>query len=194
MRSRRVSKRSPSGGEGRIENCQIGVFAAYASRYGHALVDRQHYLPKAWAEGEERRAKASVPQEIAFATKPAIAREMIARALDAGLPCAWVSADALYGNDMQLRRMLEERGQAYVLAVRSNQRLGFRKTGQNESKATSYGVARLSTSEICKLLATLLLYSKPHPSAVWAWSLWRCAHQASAAFFHRKRRNLHTQL
>lgn len=117
--------RQYSGTAGRIENCQIGVFAGYASRYGHALVDRQIYLPGDWAENEERRRKASVPDEVAFATKPAMAREMIARTLDAGLPCAWVLADALYGSDHQLRRMLEKRGQPYVLAVRSNHTLRF---------------------------------------------------------------------
>ena len=117
--------RQYSGTAGRIENCQVGVFAAYASRYGHALIDRQLYLPKDWAEDETRRGKAYVPGDVTFATKPAIAREMIARTLDAGVPCAWVLADALYGSDYKLRRMLERRGQAYVLAVRSNQTLRF---------------------------------------------------------------------
>jgi SRSO17 transposase len=106
---------------GRIESCQVGVFAAYASRWGHALVDRQLYLPKDWAEDAGRRAAASVPEDMAFATKPAMARAMIARLLEAGLPVRWVLADALYGSDYKLRRMLEDRGQAYVLAVRGNQ-------------------------------------------------------------------------
>lgn len=117
--------RQYSGTAGRIENCQVGVFAAYASRYGHALIDRQLYLPKVWAEDEPRRAKAHVPADVAFATKPAIAREMIARILDAGAPCAWVLADALYGSDYKVRRLLESRGQPYVLAVRSNQTVRF---------------------------------------------------------------------
>ena len=117
--------RQYSGTAGRIENCQVGVFAAYASRYGQALIDRQLYLPKDWAEDEMRRGKAHVPGDVAFATKPAIAREMIARTLDAGAPCAWVLADALYGSDYKLRRLLESRGQPYVLAVRSNQMLRF---------------------------------------------------------------------
>jgi len=117
--------RQYSGTAGRIENCQIGVFACYASRWGQALIDRQLYLPKDWAEDPERRARGYVPNKIAFRTKPAIAREMIARALDAGLPCAWVLADALYGADSCLRRMLEDRGQPYVLAVRSNHTLRF---------------------------------------------------------------------
>ena len=117
--------RQYSGTAGRIENCQVGVFAAYASRWGQALVDRRLYLPRHWAEDTVRREKASVPPETAFATKPALAREMIADALDADLPCAWVLADALYGSDFRLRWMLEERGQPYVLAVRSNQSVKF---------------------------------------------------------------------
>ena len=117
--------RQYSGTAGRIENCQIGVFAAYASRFGHALVDRRLYLPKGWAEDRERRAKACVPEEVTFATKPAMAREMVAKILDEGVPCAFVLADALYGSDYKFRTMLEERGQPYVLAVRSNQMLRF---------------------------------------------------------------------
>jgi SRSO17 transposase len=117
--------RQYSGTAGRIENCQVGVFLGYASRYGHALIDRRLYLPQAWAEDRERRRKTSVPEDVAFATKPAMAREMIAAALDAGVSCAWVLADALYGSDYRLRRMLEDRGQPYVLAVRSNQHLRF---------------------------------------------------------------------
>ncbi|WP_345960683.1 IS701 family transposase, partial [Tistrella mobilis] len=111
--------RQYSGTAGRIENSQIGVFLSYASRYGHALIDRRLYLPKSWSEDMDRRRKASVPDEVAFATKPAMARDMITTALDAGTPCAWVLADALYGSDYKLRRMLEDRGQPYVLAVRS---------------------------------------------------------------------------
>ncbi|MEJ2410272.1 MAG: IS701 family transposase [Novosphingobium sp.] len=117
--------RQYSGTAGRIENSQAGVFLGYASRYGQALIDRRLYLPQVWAEDSERRRKASVPEDLAFATKPAMAREMIAAALDAGVSCAWVLADALYGSDYKLRRMLEDRGQPYVLAVRSNQHLRF---------------------------------------------------------------------
>lgn len=113
--------RQYSGTAGRIENSQIGVFVAYASRYGQALIDRQLYLPEAWASDPARRKAASVPEKVEFATKPAIARAMLAKALDAGIACAWVLADAVYGSDYRLRRMLEERGQHYVLAVRSNQ-------------------------------------------------------------------------
>jgi SRSO17 transposase len=117
--------RQYSGTAGRIENCQIGVFLAYASRFGQALIDRRLYLPQAWATDAARRARAQVPEEIAFATKIEIARELIAAALDAGVPCRWVLADALYGGDYSLRSMLEARRQPYVLAVRSNHHLRF---------------------------------------------------------------------
>ena len=117
--------RQYSGTAGRIENCQVGVFAGYASRFGQALIDRRLYLPENWAKDDTRRAKTSVPDDVAFATKPAIAGDLIAAALDAGVPCAWVLADALYGSASRLRRMLEDRGQAYVLAVRSNHCLQF---------------------------------------------------------------------
>ena len=86
--------RQYSGTAGRIENCQVGVFAAYASRWGQALIDRQLYLPKSWAGDPARRDSAQVPDEVAFATKPAMACEMIARLLDEGTPCAFVLADA----------------------------------------------------------------------------------------------------
>jgi len=114
--------RQYSGTAGRIENSQIGVFLAYASRHGHALIDRRLYLPETWANDGARREAAGVPSEVDFATKPAIARAMIGAALDAGIRCDWVLADAVYG-DYRTRRALEERGQPYVLAVRSNQAL-----------------------------------------------------------------------
>ena len=117
--------RQYSGTAGRIENSQIGVFASYASRWGHALIDRRLYLPKAWAGDMVRRAEAQVPEDVTFATKPAIACEMVTRLLDEGVPCAFVLADAVYGSDTRFRRMLEERQQPYVLAVRSNHTLRF---------------------------------------------------------------------
>jgi SRSO17 transposase len=115
--------RQYSGAAGRIENSQVGVFVAYASRFGQTLIDRKLYLTESWANDAKRREKAHVPKDVAFATKIAMARELIAAALDAGAACRWVLADALYGGDYRLRHMLEERGQPYVLAVRSNQML-----------------------------------------------------------------------
>jgi SRSO17 transposase len=112
--------RQYSGAAGRIENSQVGVFLAYGSRKGHALIDRRLYLPEAWARDTERRRAAKIPEEVRFRTKPEIAREMVARALDAGVPCGWALGDAIYGADRRLRVMLEGRGQPYLLGVRGN--------------------------------------------------------------------------
>jgi SRSO17 transposase len=113
--------RQYSGTAGRIENCQIGVFLGYGSRRGRAGVDRALYLPKAWAQDAERRAEADVPEPIPFRTKPQLALEMLERALDAEVPAKWVVAEEVYGSDGKLRRALEARDQAYVLAVKSTE-------------------------------------------------------------------------
>src|SRR5512134_363755 len=115
--------RQYSGTAGRIENCQIGVFLGYAGRRGHALIDRELYLPKEWAEDRGRRTAAFVPDAVTFATKPALAQRMIARALDAAIRCPWVLGDEIYGSDRRLRMFLEQREQPFVLAVRGNETL-----------------------------------------------------------------------
>jgi SRSO17 transposase len=122
--------RQYSGTAGRIENSQVGVFLAYGSRRGQALIDRRLYLPERWADDAERRQAAKVPEDLPFRTKPAIAREMVARALDAGVPCGWVLGDAVYGADRQLRVMLEGRGQPYLLGIRGNDKLWSELDGQ----------------------------------------------------------------
>jgi SRSO17 transposase len=116
-------QRQYSGTAGRIENCQVGVFLAYASAKGRALVDRELYLPKEWAADLGRRAEAHVPAEVEFATKPKLAQQMLARAVDAGVPAGWVSADEVYGGDARLRAWLEQQGLAYVLAIKATQPL-----------------------------------------------------------------------
>jgi SRSO17 transposase len=114
-------QRQYSGTAGRIENCQIGVFLAYQSPKGRALLDRELYLPKEWAKDAARREEARVPRSVSFATKPQLAQRMLQRAFDSGVTAAWVTADEVYGSDGKLRRWLEGRGQAYVLAVKSDQ-------------------------------------------------------------------------
>jgi SRSO17 transposase len=108
--------RQYSGTAGKIENCQIGVFLAYASLHGHTLIDRELYLPKEWTDDRHRCQIAGIPDECAFATKPALARQMLQRALDGGVSLAYVTGDSVYGDDHQLRSWLEECKQAYVLA------------------------------------------------------------------------------
>ena len=114
-------KRQYSGTAGKLDNCQIGVFLGYASPRGRAGIDRALYLPREWAEDPERRAGAGVPEDVEFRTKPQVALEMIEAALDAGVPAKWVAGDEVYGSDGKLRRALEGRGQAYVLAVKGSE-------------------------------------------------------------------------
>lgn len=110
-------QRQYSGTAGRIENCQVGVFLSYASSRGHSLLDRELYVPKSWTDDQERCREAHMPPEVAFATKPELARRMLKRTLDSGLPVAWVAGDTVYGSAQLLRADLETRKQAYALAV-----------------------------------------------------------------------------
>src|SRR6185312_383545 len=108
--------RQYTGSAGKITNCQIGVFAAYVSRHGHGFIDRALYLPQAWTSDPARMAGAHVPPDTGFATKPTLALTMIDRAINAGVPFAWVTADSVYGTgavEMALRRA----GKGYVIGV-----------------------------------------------------------------------------
>ncbi len=116
-------KRQYSGTAGRIENCQIGVFLAYASPQGRTLLDRELYLPKEWAEDRTRREEAGVPEEVVFHTKPQLAKAMIQRALEVGVPASWVTGDEVYGSDRSLRVWLEQEEMPHVLAIKSNEPL-----------------------------------------------------------------------
>jgi SRSO17 transposase len=109
--------RQDSGTAGRVENCQIGVFLAYASVHGHVLLDRALYLPQAWTDDRACCAHAGVPAEQRFATKPQLARQLLQRAFEAGVPAAWVTGESVYGDDRRLRVWLEEQDHAYVMAV-----------------------------------------------------------------------------
>jgi SRSO17 transposase len=109
--------RQYSGTAGKVENCQIGVFLGYASPLGHALLDRELYLPKEWTDDRERCRQAGIPADRPFATKPQLARQLLARAFAAGVPAKWVTGDSVYGDDRRLRLWLEALPQAYVLAV-----------------------------------------------------------------------------
>ena len=116
-------QRQYSGTAGRTENCQVGVFLAYASRFGHALIDRELYLPKSWTDDPERCRAAGIPEETEFATKPQQAQAMIARAVAAGVPFAWFTADEAYGQAKWLQAWLEEQDIWYVMAIRCSDTL-----------------------------------------------------------------------
>jgi SRSO17 transposase len=107
---------------GKIANCQVGVFLGYASPRGHTGVDATLFVPEGWFQDGQRCQKVGIPPGMVHRTKPQLALEMLESALEAGVPARWVVGDEGYGSDGKLRRALEERGHAYVLAVRSNEK------------------------------------------------------------------------
>lgn len=126
--------RQYSGTAGRVENCQIGVFLVYATAYGRTFLDRELYMPKAWTTDVARCQAAGVPETVRFATKPQLAKRMVARVLEAGVPFGWVTGDAVYGNDWQMRTWLEERHLNYALGVSAQYRIF---TGQEREWAAT---------------------------------------------------------
>jgi SRSO17 transposase len=110
--------RQYTGSAGKITNCQIGVFATYVSRHGHAFIDRALYLPKEWTDGPDRLEAAYVPASVGFATKPKLATRMIARAIAASVPFKWVAGDTVYGVG-DIEQQLRRAGKGYVLGVSS---------------------------------------------------------------------------
>jgi SRSO17 transposase len=118
-----ATQRQYTGTAGRIENAQVAVYLAYATAHGSTLIDREVYLPKAWTDDPARCTAAGVPEDVRFATKLTLGRRMLARALEAGVPAAWCTADEFYGGDRHLRRDLQARSVGYVLAVAKSHRV-----------------------------------------------------------------------
>ena len=116
-------QRQYTGTAGRVENAQVAVYLVYASDAGHAMIDRELYVPRGWLQDPNRCRAAGIPEQVGFATKPALASQMLTRALDAGVPAAWVTGDEVYGADPGLRSELERRGIGYVLAVACDHRV-----------------------------------------------------------------------
>src|SRR5215216_6149777 len=117
-------QRQYSGTAGKVDNCQLGMFLAYASPRGRAFIDRELYLPRGWIQDPARCRAARVPEQVEFRTKPQLARMLLERALDAEVPAWWMTADEVYGGDPALRDWLEDRGVSYVLAVKGTEPLG----------------------------------------------------------------------
>jgi SRSO17 transposase len=115
--------RQYTGSAGKITNCQIGVFAAYVSRHGHAFIDRALYLPKAWTDDRTRMAAAHVPRGTPFRTKPQLAAAMIERAIAADVPFGWVAGDSIYGVG-EIEIALRRAGKGYVLGVNASHPFG----------------------------------------------------------------------
>ena len=142
--------RQYTGSAGKITNCQIGVFAAYVSRHGHAFIDRALYLPKAWTDDARKLAAAHVPAGTGFSTKPQLARAMIERAIAAEAPFAWVAADSVYGVgdvEMALRRA----GKGYVLGVTGKHH--FRSWDKQPIAGTAHEIAAALDASVWKRLS-----------------------------------------
>ncbi|WP_405443306.1 IS701 family transposase [Streptomyces avidinii] len=134
-------QRQYTGTAGRIENSQVAVYLVYASAAGHAAIDRRLYIPRSWTQDPDRCRAAGVPDDLTFATKPALATEMIARALDAGVPAAWVTGDEVYGGDPHLSAELERRQIGYVLAVSRKRPIATR-AGVFRAGQLAYGLPK----------------------------------------------------
>jgi SRSO17 transposase len=128
-------QRQYSGTAGRVENCQIGVFLGYAGNRGCALIDRALYLPKSWASDRERCREAGIADDVGFATKPELARQMLERALGAGVRPSWFLADEVYGQDRRLRHWLEANAQPYLMAVAQTEAVRIEGQQDPEAKA-----------------------------------------------------------
>jgi SRSO17 transposase len=116
-------QRQYTGTSGKIDNCQLGVFLAYGSARGRALVDRELYLPTSWTEDRDRCAAAGVPAEVGFATKPQLGIDMLVRAHAAGVLAGWVTADEAFGQNRTFRSWLAAHERPFVLATRSDDML-----------------------------------------------------------------------
>src|SRR5215472_18552750 len=145
-------QRQYSGTAGRVENCQVGVFVAYAAPAGRALIDAELYLPRSWTGDRARCAEAGVPAGAVFATKPELARAMLGRALDAGVPARWATADEAYGQDHKFRGFLERRRLGYVVAVPCSQSVGAG-TGYGNTGSRADALAAAAPAQAWKRLS-----------------------------------------
>ena len=141
-----------TGTAGRVENCQVGVFAAYVTPDGgRARVDRELYLPEKWTDDRDRCRAAGIGDDVAFATKPELAWAMISRARDAGIPFSWVAGDEVYGGNPKLRSRLEEAGIAYVMATACSDIIAMAAGGMRADEAAALvpkkGWQRLSCAD-----------------------------------------------
>ena len=158
-------QRQYTGTAGRVENAQVAVYLTYAGPTDHAMIDRELYLPKSWVSDPDRCAEAGVPAEVEFATKPALAREMIVRALEAGTPARWVAGDEVYGACPALRGELETRRQGYVLAIGCDRRVTTSTaTGPRRADEIAQGLPKGSWQRLSAGAG-----AKGHRLYDWAW-------------------------
>jgi SRSO17 transposase len=137
-------QRQDTGTAGKVDNAQVAVYLAYAADAGHGVIDRELYMPQGWTGDPARCRAAGVPDQVGFATKPELARRMLERALGAGVPAGWVTADAVDGNSPALRGWLEGRQLPYVLAVKATQPLPPTSGGRPQRQRGWPPMSRLS--------------------------------------------------
>ncbi|EFH85321.1 transposase [Ktedonobacter racemifer DSM 44963] len=136
------------GTTGSLENCQVGVFLAYTSKFGWTLLDSELYLPLRWTEDRQRCREAGIPDTVSFQTKPELARRMLERLFTAQIPIAWVVADSVYGSNLDLRAFLEEHQSCYVLAVANTEAVGIQTTSGRQRMTVAEAEAQvLSASD-----------------------------------------------
>lgn len=168
-------QRQYTGTAGRIENSQVGVFLTYTTTIGHTLIDRELYLPRSWTNDRKRCAAAGVPEDTKFATKTTLAQRMILRALDDGLPAAWVAGDEVYGAATTLRETLEDRGVGYVLAVACNHQVPTA-TGDHRADALTASLPKRAWQRHCAGDG-----AKGHRFYDWAWITLTSPHDDAVA-------------
>jgi SRSO17 transposase len=156
--------RQPNPTTGRDEDCQVGLFLAYATPRGWAFIDRTLYLPEEWAEDRERRREAGVPEEVTFAAKGELARAVLQRAFEVGVPAAWVTASKVYGEGEELQHWLEAQGRSYVLPQTGDRVEGG--TGGKGTRARMWPYGPVSHEAATGRLRWVLeLQSKARPDA-----------------------------
>lgn len=143
-------KRQYSGTLGRVDNCQVGVFANYCSSKGHTLIDRRLFLPEEWGEDDERREEAGVPEGVVFRTKPELALEMVQTAVTQQLPFRWVGGDSVYGDSPTFVQCMRDLGKWYVLDTSSEARVWLRKPRRHKVGKSGRGRPRKHAKAISK--------------------------------------------
>jgi SRSO17 transposase len=140
-------KKQYCGTTGRVENCQVGVDFRYVSEKGHTLIDRELYLPKKdWIDDPARRREAGIPDTIGFQTKCELARTMIERLFQAGIPFAWVVSDTVYGENEDLRAWLEAHQYSYALAVACDEKVGIQTASGRKQMTVAEAEAQMLQS------------------------------------------------
>src|SRR6266487_263861 len=157
--------RQHAGITGQIENCQTVVFMAYVTGRGHAPFDFRLYLPKTWCQNRNRRERAAVPTEVAFATKTEQGTQMVTGAIGAGVPFAFLAGDEVYGRSSKLRAACERHGKGYVLAVPVN----FKVTLPSRRRMAVASLARMVPAR-CWETRSCGSGCKGHRDYAWAWA------------------------